>query len=113
MKSRALSSLMALSVGCAGVAAMADGAFSAGTYTVAAVCKNGAITLGVEMTADAIADIKVVSQSETAGLGDVAIDKMIDAILVAGNTDVDTGSQATVPSDAVIAAVNAALSRAE
>ena len=71
------------------------------------------ITLRVEMTADAIADIKVVSQSETAGLGDVAIDKMIEAILVAGNTDVDTVSQATVSSEAVIAAVNAALSRAE
>jgi len=52
---------------------------------------NGAITLRVEMTADAIADIKVVSQSETAGLGDVAIDKMIEAILVAGNTDVGYG----------------------
>ena len=104
---------MALSLFCAGGAAMADGAYTPGTYTVSADGNNGAITLRVEMTADAIADIKVVSQSETAGLGDVAIDKMIEAILVAGNTDVDTVSQATVSSEAVIAAVNAALSRAE
>ena len=113
MKRRALSTLMALSLFCAGGAAMADGAYTPGTYTVSADGNNGAITLRVEMTADAIADIKVVSQSETAGLGDVAIDKMIEAILVAGNTDVDTVSQATVSSEAVIAAVNAALSRAE
>ena len=112
MKRRALSTLMALSLFCAGGAAMADGAYTPGTYTVSADGNNGAITLRVEMTADAIADIKVVSQSETAGLGDVAIDKMIEAILVAGNTDVDTVSQATVSSEAVIAAVNAALSRA-
>ena len=113
MKRRALSTLMALSLFCAGGAAMADGAYTPGTYTVSADGNNGAITLRVEMTSDAIADIKVVSQSETAGLGDVAIDKMIEAILVAGNTDVDTVSQATVSSEAVIAAVNAALSRAE
>ena len=113
MKRRALSTLMALSLFCAGGAAMADGAYTPGTYTVSADGNNGAITLRVEMTADAIADIKVVSQSETAGLGDVAIDKMIEAILVAGNTDVDTVSQATVSSEAVSAAVNAALSRAE
>ena len=101
MKRRALSTLMALSLFCAGGAAMADGAYTPGTYTVSADGNNGAITLRVEMTADAIADIKVVSQSETAGLGDVAIDKMIEAILVAGNTDVDTVSQATVSSEAV------------
>ena len=79
MKRRALSTLMALSLFCAGGAAMADGAYTPGTYTVSADGNNGAITLRVEMTADAIADIKVVSQSETAGLGDVAIDKMIEA----------------------------------
>ena len=73
MKRRALSTLMALSLFCAGGAAMADGAYTPGTYTVSADGNNGAITLRVEMTADAIADIKVVSQSETAGLGDVAI----------------------------------------
>ena len=41
------------------VAGMADGAYTPGTYTVSADGNNGAITLRVEMTADAIADIMV------------------------------------------------------
>lgn len=51
MKRRALSTLMALSLFCAGGAAMADGAYTPGTYTVSADGNNGAITLRVEMTA--------------------------------------------------------------
>jgi len=44
MKRRALSTLMALSLFCAGGAAMADGAYTPGTYTVSADGNNGAIT---------------------------------------------------------------------
>ena len=61
------------------------------------------------MTADAIASIKVLSHSETTGLGDAAMDKVIAAIVAANNADVDAVASATVSSNAGIKGVKIAL----
>lgn len=79
-------------------------AYTPGTYTVSVDGHNGEICLAVEMTADAIASIKVLSHSETTGLGDAAMDKVIAAIVAANNADVDAVASATVSSNAVIKA---------
>lgn len=107
-----LSVLLVLTMVCAGTAALADAPYTPGTYTVSVDGHNGEIRLAVEMTADAIASIKVLSHSETAGLGDAAMDKVIAAIVAANNADVDAVASATVSSNAVIKGVKIALERA-
>lgn len=107
-----LSVLLVLAMVCAGTAALADAPYTPGTYTVSVDGHNGEICLAVEMTADAIASIKVLSHSETTGLGDVAMDKVIAAIVAANNADVDAVASATVSSNAVIKGVKIALERA-
>ena len=65
----------------------------------------GEIVLDVVLAGDELVDIKVVEQSETENLGDVAIDAMIAKILDAQSTDVDVASGATASSRGVIEAV--------
>lgn len=57
-------------------------------------------------------DVKVVYHNETEGIGTQAIEELPAKILEAGSTDVDTVSGATVTSDAVKKAVEAALAEA-
>ncbi|RQD69483.1 MAG: FMN-binding protein [Tindallia sp. MSAO_Bac2] len=66
---------------------------------------GGDVVLDVIMDGDEIVDIKVLDQSETPNLGDVAIDAMIAKILSAQSPDVDVESGATASSEAVMKAV--------
>ena len=84
-----------------------------GTYTESADGLYGPVTLAVTTTENAIAAIKVVSQGETAGLGDVAIEKVVADMIAANSADVDSVTNATISSEAAKAAVAAALARAE
>ncbi len=70
---------------------------------------GGDIVLDVVVENGEIKDIFVVEQSETEGLGDEAINEMIDKILSEQSTDVDTVSGATVSSEGTIEAVDNAL----
>lgn len=87
-------------------------AFTAGTYTGTANGYNGAVELSVTFTADAIEEIEVVSQKETAHVGDVAFDILIEEIKAFTSTGVDSVSGATVTSNAIFAAVEDAASQA-
>ena len=111
MKRRALSTLMALSLFCAGGAAMADGAYTPGTYRQSAKGMGGDVVVDVTFDADAMTAIDVVSQNETAGLGDVALTSVAQAMLDAQSADVDVVAGATKTSEALIAAVKDALSQ--
>lgn len=99
----------------AGAAAW-DGAYAAGTYTAAAKGQNGDVTVEVTFTESAIADVKVVSHSETYGLGyGVAmapIDQLPGKIVDSQSLAVDVVTNATVTSNAVIAAVADAVAQA-
>jgi len=66
---------------------------------------GGDVVLDIIMDGDEIAEIRVLEENETEGLGDDAIDAMIEKILDAQSTDVDVESGATVSSEAVIKAV--------
>ena len=73
---------------------------------------GGDVEVEVVLDGNSIVTINVISQNETANLGDDAIDEMITKILENQSTDVDVQSGATVSSNAVIDAVNEALEEA-
>jgi len=79
--------------------------FTAGTYSAAAKGMNGDVAVEVTFAEDAIADVKVVSHSETPGLSDPAIAGMPAAIVEAQSLAVDTVTGATITSKAILAAV--------
>lgn len=73
--------------------------------------EHGKVRVKVTMDGDKIANIEVLDHSETSGISDPAFDSVIPAILSAGNTTVETVSGATQTSNALIEAVNDALSK--
>ena len=92
----------------------ADGAiaFTAGEYEATADGYNGIVTIKVTFTDSAIADIEVVSSSETAHVGDVAYEIMKADMLAANGSGVDAVAGATFTSRALRNAVNDAAEQA-
>jgi len=72
---------------------------------------GGEVKVKVTMDGDKIAKIEVLSHNETAGISDPAFETIPDAIIAANSTEVDAASGATRTSEALIAAVNDALSK--
>lgn len=72
---------------------------------------GGEVQVKVTMEGDRIAAVEVVSQSETVGISDPALQQIPAAIVAKQSTDVDTVTGATVTSKAIIAAVQDALSQ--
>jgi len=94
------------------IAAVKDaltGAWSDGKYIGEAKGHNGPLTLEVEVVDGKIANITILSHSETPMLSDAAFNTVPAAIIAAQSTQVDAVSGATVTSKAVMAAVNDAL----
>ncbi|MEG0764688.1 MAG: flavocytochrome c [Pseudoflavonifractor sp.] len=88
------------------------GKFKAGTYTGVGKGNNGDITVEVTLTASEIATITVKEHSESAGISDLALERL-PADMVKGQTlAVDTVAGATNSSNGIIAAVTAALQSA-
>lgn len=79
-----------------------------GVYQGSAQGRNGPITVEVTVEGGAIADIEVISQSETPRYYEQA-EAVISSILSAGSPDVDAVTGATISSEAIKAAVAAAL----
>ena len=106
-----LSTLMVLSMaGCA--SSTSDAKYKAGTYTGTAAGKNGDVTVEVVLSDNAIDSVTVKDQKETAGIADPALEQIPAAIVEAQSTAVDTVSGATITSQAIIDATNAALTSA-
>lgn len=70
---------------------------------------GGVITAKVTLEGDKITALEVTGDNETKGIGTNALEQLPEAILKAGNTEVDIVAGATVTSDAIIAAVNNAI----
>jgi uncharacterized protein with FMN-binding domain len=92
----------------------AEEAAPAGPITVQATVdgKNGPITVEVTADGDTITEVKVLEHSETQGVGSVAVDWLPARIVEANSVDIDGVTGATVTSDAIKAAVGAALEAA-
>lgn len=96
-----------------GVATIAEGAYTPGTYTAEEKGFGGAVTVAVTVDADKITAVEVTGADETPGIGSNAIDQLPAAIVEANTADVDSIASATITSDAIKAAVNAALAQAK
>ncbi|GGF79424.1 hypothetical protein GCM10010912_25540 [Paenibacillus albidus] len=84
--------------------------FKAGTYQAEAEGKDG--TIQVEVTLDEkqkITDIQVVSQTETAGIGDAAIQTIKEQIIAGQTLAIDAVSGASESSAAILSAVEDAV----
>jgi urocanate reductase len=88
-------------------AAMAEGV--SGTYSGEGTGYGGTIAVDVTLADSVITDITVTSSNETAGIGTVAIDKLIPEIIESQSIAVDTVSGATRASEGLLTAVTAAL----
>lgn len=86
--------------------------FTAGTYTATGKGNNGDIKIEVTVSDSKIEDIKVTESSETPGLGDVALDSMIESILSTQSIGVDTVTGATNSSNGLLEALEACLTEA-
>jgi len=90
----------------------AEAALAANEYIGVGVSEiGGEVKVKVTMDGDKIAKIEVLSHNETPGISDPAFNTLPDAIVAANSTQIDTVSGATRTSEALIAAVNDALSQ--
>ncbi|MBQ9686101.1 MAG: flavocytochrome c [Oscillospiraceae bacterium] len=87
----------------------ADVPADAAVLTGTADGRNGPVSVEVRATADQIYSIRVTEQAETDGIGSVAVEQLPAAIYENQSLLVDGVSGATVTSDAIKAAVTAAL----
>ena len=93
-------------------AAPADEGQAANEYIGVGISEiGGEVKVKVTMDGDKIAKIDVLSHNETAGISDPAFKTLPDAIIAANSTQVDAVTGATKTSEALIAAVNDALSK--
>ena len=101
--------LLALIMVLGSVSAMA---MTAGTYEAAAKGFHGDVKLAVTVDADKITAIEVLEQSETEGIGTVALEKLPAAVVEAQTIAVDAIGGATITSEAFKAALTDALTQA-
>lgn len=83
--------------------------FQDGTFTATVDGHNGPLTLDLVVEAGNIADLQIVEHTESDGISDPAFEQVPAAIIEANSTAVETVSGATVTSNAIISAANAAL----
>jgi uncharacterized protein with FMN-binding domain len=86
--------------------------YKAGTYAVEADGNGGELKLEVSFSDTKIEDIKIISQGETAGLGDTALQTMREKILSGQTLAVDAVAGATNSSKAMLTAVEEAVKQA-
>lgn len=89
---------------------VATGDYEDGTHTATVDGAQGSLTVEVTVEDGIITDVVVTDHSETEGLADPAIEEVPAAIVENNSTDVDIVSGATLTSEAIIEAVNMALS---
>lgn len=89
-----------------------DGDFKDGTYTATVDGHNGPLEVEVVVEDGTITEVNILDHEETEGLADSALSDVPAAIVENNSVNVDTVSGATVTSDAIIEAVEAALADA-
>lgn len=86
--------------------------FKPGTYTAESMGKEGPIQVEVTFSESELTDIKVISASETAGIGDNAIETLKEQIIAGQTLAVDAISGASETSESLLAAVEDAVTQA-
>lgn len=85
------------------------GTYTAGAYTVESKGHGGPVELEVTFTESEISDINIIKQTETEGLGDLALERIKEDILINQSLDVDVVSGATSSSNAMLLGVEDAV----
>ena len=87
-------------------------AMTAGTYEAESQGLGGAVKVAVTVNEGAIEKVEVVAHSETPGISDPAIEKIPAAIVEKQSLAIDAVATATITSNAILAAAEAALAEA-
>lgn len=85
------------------------GKFTPGTYEGEGTGRNGLIKVAVTLSSDKIEKIEVLEQTETEGIGNLAFDAIIPSIVENQSIMIDAVAGATITSDGLLQAVEAAL----
>lgn len=85
---------------------------ASGTYTATSQGYGGEVSVTVTLENGVITDVSATGESETEGVGSNAIEQLPDKIVAANSTDVDAVTGATISSNAVKEAAQAALDQA-
>lgn len=88
------------------------GIYTPGSYSATARGFGGDVTVEVTVDENAITNVLVIGDSETAGVGSLAVEQLPSAILAAQSAEVDGVSGATVTSAAIAEALEKALAAA-
>lgn len=107
---KGMSLLLCLLLVCMSALALAD--MTPGTYTGTAKGMQDGLTVSVTVSETAIEAVEVTAHNETAGISDPAIAQIPQAIVDAQSLDVDNVSGATMTSEGIKDAVEAALKAA-
>lgn len=86
--------------------------YNAGTYTGTSQGHNDELILEVTFSTDRIEDVKIISHTETEGIGTPALEKLPVQIVELQSLGIDTFSGATYTSNAIISAVADAVNQA-
>lgn len=87
------------------IAGMALAQTADGTYEGVAQGMGGDVKVSVTVSGGVITDVTVLSQNETVGISDPALESIPAAIVEANSTEVDAAAGATVTSEAIKTAV--------
>ena len=112
MKKRIFVVVMALLMVCLVASAQAEVTFTPGTYTGTGYGHNGKLTVDVTVDEHTITGIQVTSHNETAGICEVAMDRIPASVLEYQSLGVDTVSSATDSSKGLLNAIEDAVVQA-
>lgn len=104
-----------LVVGCAGAPAAQQAKapkYRDGSYVAVAMGHSGPVKVSTTITGGKIVEVKVLEESESKDISEVALERIPKAIIEKQSADVDTVSGATLISEAIINAVKQALAEA-
>jgi uncharacterized protein with FMN-binding domain len=98
-----------LAAGCASAPSAQKRVGRDGVYVTVAMAHNGPMRVSTTITGGKIVEVRILEHGETPSIAEVAIERIPRQIIETQSTAVDTVSGATVVSDAILQAVNAAL----
>lgn len=93
-------------------AAVSDATYKDGSYQAAQNGKEGPVPVTVSIAGGKVASVEIGSNTETAGIGTLAIEALPSRIVAANSAEVDAVSGATITSDAILAGVADCLKQA-
>ena len=97
-------------IACAGIC---ESLYTPGIYEASVNGMGGPVEVKVEFNESAIVSVTAVGEKETKGLGDVALEKLIPAVMQAQSADVDAVAGATITSNAMLQAVASCINQAK